>query len=75
MPICPKCKTEVPEGFVFCMECGTKLPKNKYCPECGMELPETARFCFSCGAKLEAEKQELDNQIKAFNAKYEEKFA
>ena len=36
------------------MECGEKLPKNKYCPECGMELPETARFCFSCGASISA---------------------
>ena len=66
MPICPKCKTEVPKGFAFCMECGTKLPKNKYCPECGAELPETARFCFSCGAKLEAEKSNMSVKDNVF---------
>ena len=66
MQICPSCKTEVPEGYAFCMECGTKLPQNKYCPKCGMEVPNSARFCFSCGASLEAEKHAMSVKDNVF---------
>ena len=49
---CPSCRTEVPEGNRFCMECGDPLPA--LCPLCGGPNPHSAKFCGACGAQLGA---------------------
>src|SRR5215472_1129592 len=50
--LCPKCKTENPEGLKFCNECGT--PFKTPCASCGFENPSAAKFCGQCGAALGA---------------------
>lgn len=63
MEVCPVCGAEVPEGAVFCEECGTAIrakapaapelpPEPRRCPNCGNELREGARFCGKCGEKV-----------------------
>src|SRR5829696_3144764 len=47
---CPRCRTEVPQGKRFCMECGAPMPSS--CPSCGSLNPSSAKFCGDCGAKL-----------------------
>src|SRR5215207_3495096 len=47
---CPSCRTEVPQGKRFCMECGAPMPSS--CPSCGSLNPPNAKFCGDCGAKL-----------------------
>ncbi|MFH1278160.1 MAG: tetratricopeptide repeat protein [Candidatus Eisenbacteria bacterium] len=53
--ICSACRTENPEGAVFCMGCGAPLgaAPPSGCPSCGTSLPGSAKFCFSCGAPVE----------------------
>src|SRR5262245_54328644 len=50
--LCPKCKTENPEGLKFCNECGA--PFKTPCASCGFENAPAAKFCGQCGAALRA---------------------
>ena len=50
--LCPKCKTENPEGLKFCNECGT--PFKTPCVSCGFENALSAKFCGQCGGVLRA---------------------
>src|SRR6516164_3698680 len=50
--LCPKCKTENPEGLKFCNECGA--PFKTLCGSCGFENATAAKFCGQCGAALGA---------------------
>lgn len=47
---CSTCHYSNPQDALFCMKCGTKLPRE--CPSCGAKLPEKALFCIKCGKKL-----------------------
>src|SRR5215204_2892203 len=47
---CPSCRTQVPEGKRFCIECGAPMPS--LCPCCGSPNPASAKFCGDCGTKL-----------------------
>ncbi len=44
---CPKCQTELDEGFRFCKECGSKLESQ--CPKCLKTIPLDSKFCPHCG--------------------------
>src|SRR5215472_9791079 len=48
--LCPKCKTENPEGLKFCNECGAQF--KTLCASCGFENAPAAKFCGQCGAVL-----------------------
>ena len=48
--ICAKCKTENPEGWKFCNECGAAFKSS--CTSCGFENAPSAKFCGKCGAAL-----------------------
>src|SRR5215469_14929605 len=50
--LCAKCKTENPEGWKFCNECGA--PFKTLCTSCGFENALAAKFCGQCGAALGA---------------------
>ena len=50
--LCPKCKTENPEGLKFCNECGA--PFKTLCGSCGFENATAAKFCGQCGAAFGA---------------------
>ena len=49
---CPSCKTDIPEGSKFCLECGVAL--LGCCALCGSTNPASAKFCLECGHKLPA---------------------
>jgi len=49
---CPECLIELPSGFKFCKECGTKLELT--CPGCGKSIPPDSKFCPECGHNLSA---------------------
>ena len=53
--ICQQCRTELPEGAKFCLECGApvpQLPDVLVCQQCQTELPDGARFCTECGTPV-----------------------
>ena len=49
---CPTCKVLVPDGAIFCAECGSPLPRP--CPGCGHPSPPGAKFCPECAASIVA---------------------
>lgn len=53
---CPSCKTEVPQGAKFCLNCGTAMPPPMpavvTCSGCQAQLPAGSKFCANCGTKL-----------------------
>jgi rRNA maturation endonuclease Nob1 len=53
--ICPNCRNPFSKGTLFCMHCGSPLPKT--CPQCGTLITENARFCTSCGFNLDSPDQ------------------
>ena len=48
--LCPKCKTENPDGLKFCNECGATFLTP--CASCGFENVPAAKFCGQCGSAL-----------------------
>ncbi len=53
---CPKCGADVDPNVMFCMHCGSPIPRpeppkvtGKFCVQCGAALTEGAKFCFKCG--------------------------
>lgn len=53
---CGNCKSPLPAGAKFCLNCGTPVPQAPQpapCSKCGTELPPGAKFCFNCGNKME----------------------
>ena len=47
---CPECQIELPNGSVFCGECGAKL--ETVCPNCKAANPLHFKFCLKCGHNL-----------------------
>ncbi len=52
--ICCHCGENLPEGAVFCSNCGARCIK-KLCSACGAELKEGQLFCHVCGLKYDEE--------------------
>ncbi|MBI3978405.1 MAG: zinc-ribbon domain-containing protein [Chloroflexi bacterium] len=49
--VCSSCQSEVPSGWRFCADCGTRL--ETACPSCGEPLPPLgARYCPHCGLAI-----------------------
>ena len=53
---CPKCGADVDPNMMFCMHCGSPIPRpeppkvtGKFCVQCGAALTEGAKCCFKCG--------------------------
>lgn len=51
MQICPKCRSEVPQGKQFCINCGASLSAT--CPSCGASMPLGIKFCAACGKSMD----------------------
>lgn len=53
--ICNNCGTKLPDGALFCTNCGKKvvaLPATNYCRFCGAKVEEHSKFCPQCGKSL-----------------------
>ena len=37
---------------IFCINCGERLPVQRFCAQCGEECVQGARFCHACGVSL-----------------------
>ncbi|MEA4889427.1 MAG: DUF6583 family protein [Clostridiaceae bacterium] len=51
---CSNCGVEMPDGSVFCTNCGSKVPA--VCPQCGTPVKPGAIFCLNCGKNLTADR-------------------
>ena len=48
---CPRCRSAIPSGSKFCLECGEKVNLALHCSNCGEQLPGNAKFCLKCGTR------------------------
>lgn len=64
---CPKCGNNVPDGSLFCNQCGTPLKQEINCPSCNNIIPANSVFCPMCGkmVKNDMEKAETFNDRQA----------
>ncbi len=59
---CQNCNANIPEGSVFCPNCGSKVtvpqpeaaPASAFCSNCGERLAPGSAFCTNCGASQSA---------------------
>jgi ribosomal protein L40E len=49
---CPNCLAPIPEGALFCPECGFDIGQPLFCPNCGAKTSPGADICQSCGTWL-----------------------
>lgn len=60
--ICKKCNAVLPDGMMFCGQCGTKYEEDKaVCASCGAELIPGMNFCGKCGAPIQTKKRVCPN--------------
>jgi len=45
---CPNCGASIPEGALFCPECGVNLNIPAFCPNCGAKTSPGADICPAC---------------------------
>lgn len=50
---CKKCGHAVPEGGIFCPNCGARADGMKECPACSKLIDETATYCSFCGVRTD----------------------
>lgn len=71
---CPVCGTDVPNGAVFCPECGTRsaaapeeppAEEKVFCTNCGAQIAPGFKFCASCGARVEIPFAEPEQPVPA----------
>lgn len=55
--ICPNCKNEIGDGFVYCPHCGMKIER---CPICHEVVIEGAKYCSHCGHELGTESEQTN---------------
>lgn len=64
---CPKCGAKIPEGYLYCYQCGERLPDRGArvgipelvnCPKCGKNMPKGQKFCSECGTELPKDGEE-----------------
>lgn len=75
---CSKCQAVIPDGSVFCPECGAKVEPipaapaepapQTFCPNCGAPMAAGSSFCENCGAKAETAPAKSDVVGKAKSA-------
>jgi hypothetical protein len=46
--VCPNCSASVPDGALFCGECGFDLSQPLFCPNCGAKTNPGADICPVC---------------------------
>lgn len=61
MPICRKCKTEMPAGVRFCPSCAFPAIEETFdCPRCGAENNMDATTCVGCDTSFSSKKEEAN---------------
>lgn len=50
--ICEFCKSENPDGSVYCKECGKRIDGKVPCPVCG-QYTLKGEYCGICGAPMD----------------------
>ena len=56
MNLCEKCGSQLQDGQIFCVTCGTKIqpkPSQPFCPICGNPLQPNQMFCNMCGNRMQ----------------------
>ena len=63
--ICKVCGKEIPDGSVFCQECGSRIAAP-YCINCGQPITPDVKFCPKCGRPTAPRNYNESNQQPAY---------
>lgn len=77
---CAQCGSDVPNGALFCPDCGMRIvkkseeetaegevpgkPKKLFCTNCGAVISPGYKFCAACGMKVEPAEQQDVKDVK-----------
>ena len=53
---CVKCGFEVPDGGIYCSNCGARADGKKECVNCKKLVSENSTYCTFCGARVDGKK-------------------
>lgn len=75
---CIKCGANIPDGGIYCSQCGARNDGKKECQFCGASINVDATFCTFCGKRVDGKKicpkcgAEIEGDFCAFcGTKYE----
>lgn len=66
--ICKFCGCQMPDGSLFCPECGAENKGGRNCPVCNAPLEENSLFCSECGAQIDSTQGKMPTSNDSYNS-------